>query len=173
MSENLVDTRGFEQVLSGSFPSFGGEPTFRGPEGMFLPSGADPMNPSGSAFNRDAELRAMYERAETDEERLKILDKIGVRTETDALGDLVREFNDPKFIKDRLQANLEFEKERMAQAAPYKLLFNMPNQMINIAAMELAGAGKYSQILNEGLRSMPDLKPSAIIPNRNPSNYFK
>ena len=173
MSENLVDTRGFEQVLSGSFPSFGGEPTFRGPEGMFLPSGADPMNPSGGAFDRDAELRKMYELAETPEEKLKILDKIGAQSEMGEITDYLEKFNSKEFIKDRLQANLEFEKERMAQAAPYKLLFNMPNQMMNIAAMELAGAGKYAQIMNAGIENMPSLKPAPANITRNPSNYFK
>lgn len=173
MPENsLVDTRGFEEVLQGSFPSFSGDFRMMESGGMFTPSGADPKNPSGGAFDRDKYMQDMLANAETNEEKLKLLEMMGNQSDMQVMGDLVKQFNDPKFIKDRLDANLAFEKERMAQAAPYKLLFNIPNQMMNVAAMELAGAGKYAQIMDAGIARMPNLSPSAVNVTRNPSKYF-
>lgn len=82
------------------------------------------------------------------------------------------------FLRDRLQMNLDFEKERMAQAAPYKLAFDIPRQLgdafIKPALMELAGAGKYAQIMDAGIARMPRMVPGAIQLSPNVQRqYFK
>lgn len=91
--------------------------------------------------------------------------------------DFLESERDPKRLEDKLRMNLAFEKERMAQAAPYKLAFDIPRQLgdafFKPALMELAGAGKYAQIMDAGIARMPNMVPGAIgigsIPQR---NYF-
>jgi len=99
------------------------------------------------------------------------------KTDMQELGDILREFSSTDRQRELLQMNLDFEKERMAQAAPYKLAFEIPQALggafFKPALMELAGAGKYAQIMDQGMARMPNMVPGAIgigsIPQR---NYF-
>jgi hypothetical protein len=99
------------------------------------------------------------------------------KTDMQELGDILREFSSTDRQRELLQMNLDFEKERMAQAAPYKLAFEIPQALggafFKPALLELAGAGKYAQIMDAGIARMPNMKPGAIgigsIPQR---NYF-
>ena len=99
------------------------------------------------------------------------------KSEMEELGDILREFSSTDRQRELLQMNLDFEKERMAQAAPYKLAFEIPQALggafFKPALMELAGAGKYAQIMDAGIARMPNMVPGAIgigsIPQR---NYF-
>ena len=99
------------------------------------------------------------------------------KTDMQELGDILREFSSTDRQRELLQMNLDFEKERMAQAAPYKLAFEIPQALggafFKPALMELAGAGKYAQIMDAGIARMPNMVPGAIgigsIPQR---NYF-
>lgn len=99
------------------------------------------------------------------------------KTDMQYLIDFLESERDPKRLEDKLRMNLAFEKERMAQAAPYKLAFDIPRQLgdafFKPALMELAGAGKYAQIMDAGIARLPNMKPGAIgigsIPQR---NYF-
>ena len=98
------------------------------------------------------------------------------KSEMQYLTDLVEKFNSKEFLEDRLRMNLEFEKERMAQAAPYKLAFDIPRQLgdafIKPALMELAGAGKYAQIMDAGIARMPNMVPGAVGLSPIQRNYF-
>ena len=92
--------------------------------------------------------------------------------------DFLESERDPERLRQRLQMNLDFEKERMAQAAPYKLAFDIPRQLgdafIKPALMELAGAGKYAQIMDAGIARMPRMVPGAIQLSPNVQRqYFK
>jgi hypothetical protein len=99
------------------------------------------------------------------------------KTDMQYLIDFLESERDPKRLEDKLRMNLAFEKERMAQAAPYKLAFEIPQALggafFKPALMELAGAGKYAQIMDAGIARMPNMVPGAIgigsIPQR---NYF-
>lgn len=92
--------------------------------------------------------------------------------------DFLESERDPERLRQKLQMNLDFEKERMAQAAPYKLAFDIPRQLgdafIKPALMELAGAGKYAQIMDAGIARMPNMVPGAVQLSPNVSRqYFK
>lgn len=92
--------------------------------------------------------------------------------------DFLESERDPERLRQKLQMNLDFEKERMAQAAPYKLAFDIPRQLgdafIKPALMELAGAGKYAQIMDAGIARMPNMVPGAIQLSPNVQRqYFK
>lgn len=99
------------------------------------------------------------------------------KSEMEELGDILREFSSPDRKRELLQMKLDFDRQQMAQAAPYKLAFDIPRQLgdafFKPALMELAGAGKYAQIMDAGIARMPNMVPGAIgigsIPQR---NYF-
>lgn len=65
--------------------------------------------------------------------------------------------NDPAVQKRQLENALAFQKEQMKQAAPYKLLFDMPGQvaqaMLAPGQIRLAGVNAANQVISEGLRS--------------------
>ena len=73
--------------------------------------------------------------------------------------ELIETAYDPERQRALLEVQNEFDVKRMKQAAPYKLLFGMPQQIGQLAAMELAGAGKFAQIMDAGQRAMPSLSP--------------
>ena len=99
------------------------------------------------------------------------------KSEMEELGDILREFSSTDRKRELLQMKLDFDRQQMAQAAPYKLAFDIPRQLgdafFKPALMELAGAGKYAQIMDQGMARMPNMVPGAIgigsIPQR---NYF-
>lgn len=68
-----------------------------------------------------------------------------------------QEERDPAYQKQQLENVLTFQKEQLRQAAPYKLLFDMPNQIYNAFALpgqiRLAGAKASADTVSEGLRS--------------------
>jgi len=101
----------------------------------------------------------------------------GAKSDADTLLDIAKYLGSPERQKELLKAKLDFDKQQMAQAAPYKLAFDIPRQLgdafFKPALMELAGAGKYAQIMDAGIARMPNMVPGAIgigsIPQR---NYF-
>jgi len=83
-----------------------------------------------------------------------------------ALNQIRKEERDPAFQKQQLQNALEFQKEQMRQAAPYKMLFELPDKLYSAFALpgqiRLAGAQAAGNVISEGLRSaamvqMPNL----------------
>ena len=100
------------------------------------------------------------------------------KSDMQSLLDFLERERDPERLRQKLQMNLDFEKERMAQAAPYKLAFDIPRQLgeafFKPALMELAGAGKYAQIMDAGIARMPNMVPGAVQLSPNvPRQYFK
>jgi len=101
----------------------------------------------------------------------------GTKSDADTLLDIAKFLGSPERQKELLKVKLDFDKQQMAQAAPYKLAFDIPRQLgdafFKPALMELAGAGKYAQIMDAGIARMPNMVPGAIgigsIPQR---NYF-
>lgn len=172
--DSLVESRKMpEQPFSGGY----GFENFSFEQNPFVSSGADPKTPTNTAMfeSRMGQYQQAIDAGMTPEQALTFIGKPDT-----GVGDkdlqIIDTMMDKAFDTDRLKEQLriknEFEKERMAQAAPYKLLFNLPNQMMNVAAMELAGAGKYAQIMDAGIARMPSLSPSAVNVTRNPSKYF-
>jgi len=60
-----------------------------------------------------------------------------------ALGGLLERFSDPKKMREQLQIASEFDKERMKEAGKYKLLFDLPDRIIQAATLpgQLAAEG--------------------------------
>ena len=124
--------------------------------------------PDADKSNTDAfeSVLQRYERAKAagvpDQQAMELARSGGedrTRTDMDALKELVQMGFDPNIQKPLLDMKLDFERQRMKEAAPYKLLFGMPQQLGQLAAMELAGAGKFAQIMDAGQRAMPSLTP--------------
>ena len=101
----------------------------------------------------------------------------GNKSDMQYLIDFLESERDPKRLEDKLRMNLAFEKERMKQAAPYKLAFEIPQALggafLKPALMELAGAGKYAQIMDAGIARMPNMVPGAIGLSPIQRNYFQ
>jgi hypothetical protein len=81
--------------------------------------------------------------------------------------------------KGELQDLLGFQKEQMKQAAPYKLMFELPDKVMQAFAapaqirsnIMLAGQGAANQILAQGLQSSARNMASMGYPNTN-VQYF-
>jgi len=95
------------------------------------------------------------------------------------LAQMRREANDPEVMRQRLQIASEFDKERMKEAGKYKMLFELPDRLIQAATLP-------SQIAAEGARGIASsmMQAGQQIPNlvtytpRNtysytPSRYFQ
>ena len=67
--------------------------------------------------------------------------------ETRELGNILREMRDPEFMRQQLQVASEFDKERMKEAGKYKMLFELPDKIIQAATLP-------SQIAAEGSRGI-------------------
>jgi len=63
------------------------------------------------------------------------------------LAQMRREENDPEVMRQRLRVASEFDKERMKEAGKYKLLFDLPERLIQAATVP-------SQIAAEGARGI-------------------
>ena len=63
--------------------------------------------------------------------------------ETRELGNILREMRDPEFMRQQLQVASEFDKERMKEAGKYKMLFDLPERLIQAATLpgQLAAEG--------------------------------
>jgi len=59
------------------------------------------------------------------------------------LAQMRREERDPEFMRQRLQIASEFDKERMKEAGKYKMLFDLPERLIQAATLpgQLAAEG--------------------------------
>lgn len=83
----------------------------------------------------------------------------GERFERDILAPLFR-LNTPEAIRERLKATAEFQAEQMRQAAPYKLLFGIPETIKemygNQAAMNVLGARSVTDAYNQALQAYPN-----------------
>ena len=67
--------------------------------------------------------------------------------ETRELGNILREMRDPEFMRQQLQVASEFDKERMKEAGKYKMLFELPDKIIQAATLP-------GQIAAEGSRGI-------------------
>ena len=63
------------------------------------------------------------------------------------LAQMRREERDPEFMRQQLQIASEFDKERMKEAGKYKMLFELPDRLIQAATLP-------SQIAAEGARGI-------------------
>jgi hypothetical protein len=96
----------------------------------------------------------------------------GTASGEDGFYGFVKELMDPAKQdareKARLQNLLGFQKEQMKQAAPYKLMFELPGQVMQAFAVPaqirsnimLAGQGAANQLLQQGLQSSAFNMPS-------------
>lgn len=88
-----------------------------------------------------------------------------------------KEERDPAYQKQQLQNALEFQKEQMRQAAPYKMLFELPNQIMQAftvpGQIRLAGAQASAENVMEGLRSAAAISAVPMTPYQRPNiQYF-
>lgn len=82
-------------------------------------------------------------------------------TETQALGGLLEKFYDPERRRQILEDASEFDKERMKEAAKYKLLFDLPGTITNAITapgiIAARGASNIANIMTQGAQNIPDL----------------
>jgi len=93
-----------------------------------------------------------------------------------ALNQIRKEERDPAFQKQQLQNALEFQKEQMRQAAPYKMLFELPDKLYSAFALpgqiRLAGAQAAGNVISEGLRSAAGVQMPGLNYQRPNIQYF-
>ena len=141
--------------------------------------------PGGSSlkgFSVEEELLNIYQDPETPPEaKQKILDRLGGIQEAGAegrqLSDLFERITSPERRQQILQDNLAFEQERMAQAAPYKLAFALPGQIMDAfakpALMQLAGSTNISNMMMQSANRNYNIAPASMnAPPRPGVKYF-
>jgi len=87
---------------------------------------------------------------------------------------LLEDFNNPARRKQILEDQVAFQGELMKQAAPYKLLFDIPQTISqafgNQAAMNVLGARSITDAYNTALQSYP--RTQFTTTPYTPRNYF-
>ena len=87
-----------------------------------------------------------------------------------------QEQNTPKAMAEKLKIQNEFDRERMKAAAPYKLLFDLPNQITQAftlpGQLALEGANRISNTVLEGVRALPGPQVVARQAQYTPMSYF-
>ena len=75
--------------------------------------------------------------------------------------DIRREERDRAYRKQILQDQLEFDRQRLAEAGKYKALFDLPNTLINAyavpAQIQAQGASNIAQMMTQGAQNIPNL----------------
>lgn len=73
------------------------------------------------------------------------------RSDIEALGGLLDRFSDPERMRQQLELATAFDKERMKDAAKYKMLLDLPRQLTAAytipAAIEAEGAANVANIM--------------------------
>ena len=94
----------------------------------------------------------------------------------ESFGDLINILRDPEYMKAQLKAKSEFDREQMKAAAPYKLLFDLPNQITQAftlpGQLALEGANRISNTVLEGVRALPGPQVVARQAQYTPMSYF-
>ena len=87
-----------------------------------------------------------------------------------------REQNTPQAMAEKLKIQSEFDKERMRAAAPYKLMFDLPNQITQAFALPgtiaMEGANRVANTVMEGVRALPAPQVVARSAQYTPMSYF-
>lgn len=97
--------------------------------------------------------------------------------ETKALGGLLEQFYDPARRREALKDASEFDKERMKEAAKYKLLFDLPGTIASAVAtpgiIAAQGGASIANIMTQGTQNIPALtRFERGGYNYTPSRYF-
>ena len=73
----------------------------------------------------------------------------------------VEKSNTPEAIRERLAAASEFDEKRINLAGKYKMLFDLPNTLINAYAVpsqiQAQGAANIAQMMTQGAQNIPQL----------------
>lgn len=87
-----------------------------------------------------------------------------------------REQNTPQAMAEKLKIQSEFDKERMRAAAPYKLMFDLPNQITQAFALPgtiaMEGANRVANTVMRGVEALPG---PIVVPRQaqyTPNSYF-
>ncbi len=74
---------------------------------------------------------------------------------------LQKEARDPAYRRQILQDQLEFDNARIREAGKYKMLFDLPNTLINAYAVpsqiQAQGAANIAQMMAQGAQNIPNL----------------
>ena len=80
---------------------------------------------------------------------------------TEPFFQLQREARDPAYRRQILQDQLEFDNARIREAGKYKLLFDLPNTLINAysvpSQIQAQGAANIAQMMTQGAQNIPEL----------------
>ena len=131
-----------------------------------------------AGFNVEEELLKKYRDPNTTpEQQTEILNVFQAGAESRELSDLFEKLTSPERRREILQDNLEFEKERMAQAAPYKLAFALPGQIMDAfakpAMIQMAGAQNIANMVANATNRNFGMSPAAMnAPARPGVKYF-
>ena len=94
----------------------------------------------------------------------------------ESFGDLINILRDPAYMKEQLKAKAEFDREQMRAAAPYKLMFDLPNQITQAFALPgtiaMEGANRVANTVMRGVEALPG---PIVVPRQaqyTPNSYF-
>lgn len=102
----------------------------------------------------------------TPEQQTFALNKLYPDKSTDSeifggLLDRLERLNTPEAIRERLTLANELDKDRMREAGKYKMLFDLPNTLINAysvpAQLQAQGAANIAQLMSQGAQNIPNL----------------
>ena len=94
----------------------------------------------------------------------------------ESFGSFLKELRDPNYMREQLKAKAEFDREQMRAAAPYKLMFDLPNQITQAftlpGQLAMEGANRVAGTVMEGVRALPGPQVIARQAPFTPISYF-
>jgi len=85
---------------------------------------------------------------------------------------LIEKYNDPEFLRQRLALKNEFEAERLAQAAPYNLMYQIPRTLTQAAVLPATVALGSAKTATDALARMGGINIGGGAINPNAGGYF-
>lgn len=86
--------------------------------------------------------------------------------------DIIDKYNDPEFLRQKLDLKNEFEAERMAQAAPYNLMYQIPRTLTQAAILPATVALGSAKTATDALARMGGINIVGGALNPNAGGYF-
>jgi hypothetical protein len=85
---------------------------------------------------------------------------------------LIEKYNDPEFLRQRLALKNEFEAERLAQAAPYNLMYQIPRTLTQAAVLPATVALGSAKTATDALARMGGINIATGAINPKAGGYF-
>ena len=127
----------------------------------------------GGIGPRGSNIMRLMDEGRTLEEAMAIANADTIDADDDArLYDIIEKYNDEDFIRKRLALKNEFEAERLAQAAPYNLMSQIPRTLTQAAILPATVALGSAKTATDALARMGGINITGGALNPNAGGYF-